>query len=249
MDIKQHPHHISEAMKSTDHLDGGSQSSSTMAHKYSFFINRSSHHNDLFQQTHHCIRHRGQLDSLVHRSTSSGRRGPRTQGFYQGDVAVSSRSGAECSIIASSTFRARVKEANTDMGILGGCAEYEKCVRDASSSLGGRCIVLGAEEGVTKAHRDLASACSGAYPNECITCKMADGITPGKKCDGENACDGIDTTLISCGSCNSPYACNGAQGPIGESSCNSDGACFNAAGPVEIHRATGPALVPDKNVS
>jgi hypothetical protein len=164
-------------------------------------------------------------------------------------VAVSSRSGAECSIIASSTFRARVKEANTDMGILGGCAEYEKCVRDASSSLGGRCIVLGAEEGVTKAHRDLASACSGAYPNECITCKMADGITPGKKCDGENACDGIDTTLISCGSCNSPYACNGAQGPIGESSCNSDGACFNAAGPVEIHRATGIALVPDKNVS
>jgi hypothetical protein len=48
-------------------------------------------------------------------------------------VAVGLQHGAECSI-ASSSFRARAKEDNTDMGLLSGCAENKKCVMDKSSS-------------------------------------------------------------------------------------------------------------------
>jgi hypothetical protein len=138
--------------------------------------------------------------------------------------------GAECAFVASP--ETHEKDGESDMGILGGCAENEQCVKDDTSSLGGRCAMFGAEEGVTKAHRDLVpSACSGTYPNDCIPCTMANS-TPGKKCDGFIACDGVNTTKISCGSCNGRLACRHAAGTIGESSCNGKNACYKAAGPV-----------------
>jgi hypothetical protein len=56
--------------------------------------------------------------------------------------------------------------------------------------------------------------------------------TPGKKCDGFKACYGVNTTKISCGSCNGRLACRHAAGTIGESSCNGKNACYKAAGPV-----------------
>jgi hypothetical protein len=60
---------------------------------------------------------------------------------------------------------------------------------------------------------------------------MQDG-TPGKKCDGLKACDGVDASKVSCGSCNGSNACYKAAGPIGESSCNGIVACFNVTGPI-----------------
>lgn len=122
------------------------------------------------------------------------------------------------------------------MGILGGCEKYEKCVKDETSSRGGRCILLHAEVGVTKAHRKLphwstTSTCSGSYLDECIPCTMS-GSTLGKKCDGRFACQGVNDTNVSCGSCNDNSACYRAAGPIGEGSCNGKSACYQTAGPI-----------------
>jgi hypothetical protein len=153
-----------------------------------------------------------------------------------GSASRSSRShietqGAECAFVASP--KTREKDTGFDVGILltKECKENEVCVGDDTSSLGGRCVMFGAEEDVTKAHRDLAGACSGSY-SDCIECTMQDGVTAGKKCDGYEACLNVNTTKISCGSCNGYYACRRAVGPIGGSSCNGNFACYEAAGPI-----------------
>ena len=39
------------------------------------------------------------------------------------------------------------------------------------------------------------------------TCTMSDGITPGKKCDGEYACKNANPAHVGCGSCNGSQAC------------------------------------------
>ncbi len=44
-----------------------------------------------------------------------------------------------------------------------------------------------------------------------ITCTMSNG-SPGTKCDGTSACDGVDPEKVGCGSCNGSYACNGFGG-------------------------------------
>jgi hypothetical protein len=139
--------------------------------------------------------------------------------------------GAECAVVASP--ETREKDAGFDVGILltKECKENEVCVGDDTSSLGGRCAMFGAKEGVTKAHRDLAGACSGTYPGNCIECTMQDGAA-GKKCDGYDACDFVDTSKVSCGSCNGQFACFNADGPIGESSCNGSRSCVDAGGPI-----------------
>jgi phosphogluconate dehydratase len=98
------------------------------------------------------------------------------------------------------------------------------CVKDASSSTGGRCIVtvagtfLNSQEG----RRQL------------IACQFADG-TSGTKCNGLNACARItDLSKIGCGSCNGNEACwyyNFMGKPfyadviVGENSCNGLQAC------------------------
>ena len=46
-----------------------------------------------------------------------------------------------------------------------------------------------------------------ALPTKAPNCQFADG-KPGTKCDGLNACAGIDSqTIIKCGSCNGANAC------------------------------------------
>lgn len=124
--------------------------------------------------------------------------------------------GAKCAFVAPP--ETRKKDAESDMGILGGCAKNEQCVKDDTSSLGGRCAIVGAEDSVTKAHhRDLSSSGlrdTNSYTNDCIECTMSDG-TPGKKCDGAYACKNADTKKVSCGSCNGMNACRIVVGPIG----------------------------------
>jgi hypothetical protein len=144
---------------------------------------------------------------------------------------------AECALAVSP--ETREKDAGSDIGIFinGSCKDYEVCVEDNTSSLGGRCTNFHSEEGVTrpKAHRSLSSSgpCGVNSYVSCMNCTMLDGITPGKKCDGGNGnCDGIDPSQVSCGSCNNGGACRGAAGPIGESSCNGFKACWGAAGPI-----------------
>lgn len=77
----------------------------------------------------------------------------------------------------------------------------------------------------TDSHRRLAQ-CSGFNPDNCIECTMSDGTTPGKKCDGSDACTGTDTNNVACGSCNGVMSCVQTTGTIGENSCNSDAACL-----------------------
>jgi hypothetical protein len=43
------------------------------------------------------------------------------------------------------------------------------------------------------------------------TCTMSDG-SAGKKCDGQDACDGMNPNNVGCGSCNGEYACEDAFG-------------------------------------
>jgi hypothetical protein len=112
-----------------------------------------------------------------------------------------------------------------DTGVLNSsCGNSGVCVKDASSSTGGRCIVtvagtfLNSQEG----RRQL------------IACQFADG-TSGTKCNGLNACARItDLSKIGCGSCNGNEACwyyNFMGKPfyadviVGENSCNGLQAC------------------------
>jgi hypothetical protein len=134
--------------------------------------------------------------------------------------------GTECTFVASPVTREI--DAESDVGILlsNGCHKYEVCVGDTTSSLGGRCTFFGTEEGAAKAHRDLTDACYGTSYSSCYPCTMSDGITPGKMCDGYQACNNVDTTKLSCGSCNGFKACFRAPGPFGESSCNGNKACY-----------------------
>jgi hypothetical protein len=157
-----------------------------------------------------------------------------------GSASRSSRShietqGAECAFVASP--ETPKKDAKSDVGIFAiGCAGNEWCIKDESSSLGGRCSIFHAEEGVAKAHRDLSSSgpCDANSDISCMNCTMLDGTTAGRKCDGKSACNNVNTTNVSCGSCNGVLACENAAGTIGESSCNGIRACggLKAAGTI-----------------
>lgn len=73
----------------------------------------------------------------------------------------------------------------------------------------------------------------------CMNCTMSDG-TPGKKCDGRDACKGIDdVTTVSCGSCNGKWACFNAAGPIGENSCNYNDACGTQNHSIGVNSCNG----------
>lgn len=123
------------------------------------------------------------------------------------------------------------------MGVLASCADFEYCLEDPSSSLGGRCVPNDQEYvyAVVDSHRMLTQ-CSGEWTYDCIECTMSDG-SAGKKCDGKLACmsgvmggvgvGGINPNEVPCGSCNGKYACSNAVGPIGEGSCNAEGACYS----------------------
>lgn len=143
------------------------------------------------------------LESLL------SREGPIKASSSYSDRTVSLQTGAECSIASS----AKALDAASDVGILfSTCVDGEECVKDATSSLGGRCRVrfdkegyIYGDAGVAEFHRErrLDGACSGDY-YACIECTMVDG-TAGKKCDGDNACENLNTTAVGCNSCNGLY--------------------------------------------
>ena len=69
-------------------------------------------------------------------------------------------------------------------------------------------------------------------------CQFADG-KPGTKCDGLDACFGIDSSKVGCGSCNGGNACKFGNGTVstdkvnvGENSCNGLMACLFHINPV-----------------
>jgi len=78
----------------------------------------------------------------------------------------------------------------------------------------------------TKAFTDAPTT----LPTKASNCLFADG-TPGTKCNGSQACEGIDTSKVGCGSCNDVNACtfsikvNNSQVFVGENSCNGVMAC------------------------
>jgi hypothetical protein len=145
----------------------------------------------------------------------------RTKAFGSIRAAASNKTGAECSFVELLPDQ----QMGADLEVLK-CEDSESCVKDTTSPLGGRCVSKDDVAGslVVDSHRRLAE-CSGTYAG-CVECTMSDGITASKKCDGYNACNGIDPDKVSCGSCNSYEACNGTTGPIGEGSCNNEYACL-----------------------
>ena len=136
-------------------------------------------------------------------------------------AAASNNAGDECSF-----FQLLPDEKiAVDVEVLK-CVDSESCVKDAASSLGGRCVSKDdvARSSVLESHRRLAE-CSETHV-QCVECTLSDGITASKKCDGDEACFGIEPDTVSCGSCNGSYACTNAVGPIGEGSCNGGWACY-----------------------
>lgn len=79
-------------------------------------------------------------------------------------------------------------------------------------------------------------------------CTFADG-KPGTKCDGLNACVGIDTSNIKCGSCNGKSACAQTNWPkeiksevfVEENSCNGLQACTSHI--IDVTRRGGTPVI------
>ena len=112
------------------------------------------------------------------------------------------------------------QEIQADVGILK-CGAHEICVEDFSSSLGGRCVVFANKETSLNSRRQL------------IACKFANN-TDGVKCEGLYACDGVNETLIGCGSCIGDFACSGLKAgtTVSENSCVEDFACVSFGGSI-----------------
>jgi hypothetical protein len=60
-----------------------------------------------------------------------------------------------------------------------------------------------------------------------------------EKCQGENACTGIDPATVGEGSCNGNQACLYATGPIGAGSCNDFAACRQTTGNIGNYSCNG----------
>jgi hypothetical protein len=137
--------------------------------------------------------------------------------------------GDECDLIDDTKTTTTVPHHNPDMilkadtGVLiSSCGNSGVCVEDASSSTGGRCIVT------------IAGTFSNSQEGrrQLVACTFADG-TPGTKCNGADACAGIDSSKVGCGSCNDVLACTfstkdnnyNSQVFVGENSCNGVMAC------------------------
>lgn len=141
--------------------------------------------------------------------------------------------GDECDLIDDTKTTTTVPHHNPDMilkadtGVLiSSCGNSGVCVEDASSSTGGRCIVT------------IAGTFSNSQEGrrQLVACTFADG-TPGTKCNGSQACEGIDTSKVGCGSCNGYHACNFSSYSttdkviVKEHSCNGADACV-----IHIHQ-------------
>ena len=89
------------------------------------------------------------------------------------------------------------------------------CIKDSTSSAGGRCVLSGDEVAFERPQLGL---------EECPE--------DNQKCYGRFACYNADYDMIGCGSCNGASACVGMAYYIGEKSCNGERACYNILGSV-----------------
>ena len=152
--------------------------------------------------------------------------------------------GDECDFIDDTKTTNTVPHHNpdmilkVDMGVLiSSCGNSGVCVEDASSSTGGRCIVTIAGTFLnSQEDRRQLSACT-----------FADG-TPGTKCDGVDACAGIDNlSHVGCGSCNGKEACyfSSSFGTekvfVEENSCNGLQACTSHI--IDVTRRGGTPVI------
>jgi hypothetical protein len=130
--------------------------------------------------------------------------------------------GAECSF--ANDVKAELSDVDTGVLV---CSIGEKCIEDKSSSVGGRCITIHPRI-VAENHRQLTA----------IPCTFTNG-TKGVKCNPIDACAGINTEYISCGSCIGEASCLFTGGSIGESSCIGRRSCFSVLGDVDQLSCTG----------
>eukprot|EP00804_Cyclotella_cryptica_P007675 CCRYP_001308-RA/>CCRYP_001308-RA protein AED:0.08 eAED:0.08 QI:258/1/1/1/0.37/0.33/9/235/705 len=155
-------------------------------------------------------------------TSSSGQVAPRISLAY---------SPSESSNLLGAMFKARRTEClfvnafkdqdmQVDTGILG-CASFQTCVEDATSSAGGRCVTL---EDVETSVESFGTA---------VLCTFTNG-TNGYKCDGIDACVDVDQSLIGCGSCVGDESCKGIASftTIGENSCIGVHSCLELVGSV-----------------
>ena len=125
------------------------------------------------------------------------------------------KQGVECAFVD------KMPDQNSaDVGVLS-CGVGEVCVEDSTSTVGGRCKVLVSAD-------DEAAALEPQ--RELHVCDES------KRCQGNNACLGVDRSRIGCGSCIGVYACSRlASGvTIGDNSCIGELACDHAYGEMNI---------------
>eukprot|EP00956_Cyclotella_meneghiniana_P035659 scaffold116902_cov58-Cyclotella_meneghiniana.AAC.2 len=113
--------------------------------------------------------------------------------------------GVECTVENSV-----IVQKSPDVGVLS-CGVGEICIEDSTSSVGGRCMVLVADdEPALELQEERQLSC--------------------KKCEGNLACYKVDQSRIPCGSCNGVGACYNLSNDvtIGANSCLAQWACAMA---------------------
>lgn len=112
----------------------------------------------------------------------------------------------ECYFSAAS----KIQGAMADTGILSSCGAGWGCIEDVTSSLGGRCVLIGDALGrIVQTHQRTLDGGNPCYYSNCtggIPCNYDNG-TAGIKCYGLGACDDVSPDIVGCGSCIGKFAC------------------------------------------
>ena len=126
-------------------------------------------------------------------------------------TAAAEKQGVECALADSVTV-----QKSADVGVLS-CSVGEVCVKDSTSTMGGRC-------------KDLVS------PKDETALEPQRERELCEKCDGWSACVNSDQSKIGCGSCMGRMACRNLASDvtIGDDSCLGDYACYSAYGELNI---------------
>ena len=139
---------------------------------------------------------------------------------------VSSRFCFWCSLICNLTFYSFHLWSNTD-----GVCDYKCPGHDAPSISPTARPSFFPSTTVPNSTQSPASSSS-------VSCTFTNG-TKGVKCNPIDACAGINTEYISCGSCIGEASCLFTGGSIGESSCIGRRSCFSVLGDVDQLSCTG----------
>ena len=123
-------------------------------------------------------------------------------------TAAAEKQGVECALADSVTV-----QKSADVGVLS-CSVGEVCVKDSTSTMGGRCKDL-------VSPKDETAALEPQRERELC-----------EKCEGWSACVNTDQSKIGCGSCMGSMACRNLASDvtIGDNSCVGDYACYSAYG-------------------